>query len=325
MDVKILTNNYDLREEIVAFSCEDYLGRHAIYQAIGIAERRSQNKGRLGLHAACEIYEKYRSKIWLPKGEADSCPLFQEVCRLLWASEHLEKCTHGKQLKGDTMNSTSTTLNELFKASKMGEAAQLLCGTKEPAWSKPLTVWLYSQAELSHYRDIIQSCNGAEDFLRVSYTIGNLAPVPVGCNRPRGTGQTKDYWDLALYCIYNWYLPTCDKHIEKDGYIEKIVGQARMADYRDWLKAFGDWDTFVEKNFMQPFVEGGKPPFGKPKELWAGHFAAFERGEALPQGEKGEKERQISEFFTNAAKTIRARSELMIEALKLKTEDMASS
>lgn len=324
---------YDFREEIVAFSYEDPMERHAVYQAIGIAENSVDNKGRLGLQAAQDIYEKYDKvhRILARWVEADNCSLFQTVCRLLWDDTYLTACTDGAQIKGDTMNSVNTTLNRLFRGSEMWKVVLLLCGSKSRCWSETLTVWLYSQSELSHYRDIIQSCNGAKDFLSVAYTIGNFIPCPVDCNKPRGRGFTKDYWDLALFCIYKWYQNHDDMHIEK------IVGLAKVAVYRSWLESFGNWDTFVQENFMQPFVHGADDesdapkdgPFGKPKELWGGHFDAIEEPnpkKVLPiiidkKKEEEKKINQTSEFFKNATVCIKARSKLMVDELRKRSEN----
>ena len=94
--------------------------------------------------------------------------------------------------------------------------------------------------------------------------------------------------------------------------------------YRSWLLAFGDgpegWKAFVKANFMQPFLRGWNGeansilPFGdmeqeswQPKPLWTADSGL--PGFIMPEGA------QISEYFTNAAKAIRARSGLIAEAL----------
>ena len=180
-----------------------------------------------------------------------------------------------------------------------------------------------------HHRDmvrnIIQVAHGdpsdpdcAKNFLRAAYTIGNFVPTPAGCNGPRGfrNQYVEDYWDLTLHYIYKWYLTTSDE------YIKRIVGLSKAAVYRSWLESFENWNAFIQKNFMQPFVEGGgvrysyepeavpkkKDHFGPPKALWKGHLEYD--AVVLPQNKQ-----QISEFFTNAARAVNARGELLIEAL----------
>lgn len=168
-------------------------------------------------------------------------------------------------------------------------------------WGKVTTIWLYARHR-NLYRDVLAACPGAEEFLRAAYSVGNLTPVPVGCNSPRGLGSTRrdQYLALLLGC------PEDSKEVRR---------------YRRWLSAFGSWEAFVEACFMQPFLAAD----GLPKPLWEGHIQAFEafaangipgKGSAhiLPAGE------QISAYFTNAATAIRARSALIADALA-KTEN----
>lgn len=96
--------------------------------------------------------------------------------------------------------------------------------------------------------------------------------------------------------------------------------------FRNWLAAFGSWDEFVRANYMQDFVyaadnESDAPedgPFGKPKELWKGHFDAIEEPnpkKVLPIIDEEKGIDQISDFFKNATECIKARSERMVKEL----------
>ena len=71
---------------------------------------------------------------------------------------------------------------------------------------------------------------------------------------------------------------------------------------RNWLESFANWDTFVEHNFLQDFVNQQDGQYGLPKELWAGHFQ--QNIPVLP-----EKEKDFDQLFTNASAWITARGQ----------------
>ncbi|MBD5083998.1 MAG: hypothetical protein HDT33_02750 [Clostridiales bacterium] len=305
---------YDLRKEIIDLGgVPDPMDRHAVYQGVGIGAYPGRHAGKLGCAEAKKLHDEYQSRI-LVSGEPDSCPLFQDIWRRLWHGKLcLFPCLEVGQVRGDTMNSISTTLNELFR-SQLGDLVEPELGFK--GWGKVTTIWLYARHR-NLYGDVLAACPGAEEFLRAAYSVGNLTPVPIGCNSPRGLGSTRDYWDLALWCAFHWYQ---DRSTRRDRYLALLLGcpedSKEVRQYHRWLSAFGSWEAFVETCFMQPFLAAD----GSPKPLWEGHIRAFEafaandipgKGSAhiLPAGE------QISAYFTNAAAAIRARSALIVDAL----------
>lgn len=193
--------------------------------------------------------------------------------------------------RGDTMNSWSTTVNRYVE--------------------------LFGKNCIPGY---------ITEFMNVVYTIGNFMPVPEGCNGPRGLGSTRDYWDLALKCIYQCYFCELDCQKNKNSRSDECIighllsgGKKEMRDYNidrytKWLERFGSgrgqdgWNAFVEENFMQPFVKKtGDNMYGEPYELWDGHFAAPEK---LP-----EEEWQFEQFFVNARIRILERSKRIADAL----------
>lgn len=143
-------------------------------------------------------------------------------------------------------------------------------------------------------------------YIRVNDTLGNFIPVPfVGekkgeFNRPRGTGKSQDFWDLALLCIYNYYTDPNEK-TDKVYTLKWLLRSEKNADLcRNWLGMFETWDDFVEQNFMQDFVSSEQRPYGMPKELWKGHFAVA--GTVMPEEEK-----HYNDFFEKASERIAAR------------------
>lgn len=298
---------YDFREEIVKFDTTNPLDKHAIYQAIGIAEKKARFKpDTTGLQEAQSIYEEFQDDGKIHSSEeADRCDLLQNIFRSLYGEDFLLE--HCGQIAGDFMNSTTTTLSELLKPNYWKEIEEFT----EKRWGKVTTVCLYRRKRRI-YRKALSDCRGATEFLRVSYTLGNFIPVPRDCNC---YGAMMDYWDLKLQCIYNWY-----QNGQKREDIEALfTGKKTSIDqYITWLSAFedgeiGGWNNYVIKNFLQDFVNQTQPEkgYGPPKELWEGHFS----GKVKP------KDDQIEEFFTNAAACISARSCRMVIALRAKAAE----
>jgi len=261
------------------------------------------------------IFEQYLAYKGTPGKEADACDLLKEIWETLFQASDmksfnpLDDCTDSKGFHGDTMNSVQTTLNQLFI--ELAEDAGLLLLKGRYKWSFNAC----KTADKAKVKKVLDNPMAGKvyEFLKVSYTIGNFIPWPVDCNSPRGTGCTKDYWDLALKCIYDWYHNNPDlKSINVDNTtLFPICGMksASVKRMEQWLTGFKSWDNFVKANYMQPFVEGPRAEgekYGPPKELWKGHFG----GPVLPDGDN------IGEFFTNAAERIQKRSELMVHALR---------
>lgn len=291
------SESYDFREEIVEFKgSDDEIDRYIVYQAIGIWERYKD------CDSAKEIYKQYdkENRILIRNGEADGCALIQKIYDILWSRAILIYCKDGKWATGETMNSVKTTLNKLLEE-RTGDN------------SIRKTIIRYSQEGKGRklVKKSIRESPDAVNFLRAAYTIGNFIPVPVGCNGPRGFNNCdiEDYWDLTLYYIFEWYQSHNDEELAK------IVKSGKnVKRYKDWLNAFSCWDVFVYANYMQDFVNEADPGdqgrFGRPKELWDGHF----EGNVLPEG------RQCEEFFHNAANLIRARSCRMVGALRARLQ-----
>ena len=241
---------------------------------------------------------------------------------------------------GDTMNSVSTTLNEainrILKANKVDELDQIknaiyygivdgsiedireeLNSFKLPGWNCSIiyTTELYlnydknlrrrgiSNFSMENYLKRIDAMN----LIEVNHTLGNFIIIPERCNAPRGS-SLKDYWDLTLLCIYNYYF-----EIKNEKYcIEKISGKKNIKRYKDYLDTFNTWETFIKVNFLESFVklkkdkDGKIVSYGKPKELWEGHF----KGELLPINIY-----QCISYFNNSSKWIKERTTVMVKAL----------
>lgn len=220
----------------------------------------------------------------------------------------------GWVLRGDTMNSYSTAVHGYIRDVWMQVPLKKNEMEKEKIIiQKPESWEINSKLRKHRWEDVILrnydfydviSCAGFE-YIRLNHTIGNFIPVPFvenggQFNSPRGfNGPSDDFWDLALMCIYNYYFSIHDSTYN----LKWLLSNDQNVNLcKKWLDSFGSeasgWDTFVEQNFLQDFVNSEQGHYGMPKEFWKGHF----EGTVMPKEEK-----HYNEFFTNASAWIAAR------------------
>ena len=289
---------HDCKEEVLSFRPEDdTIDRTMIYQAL-ILRRAKDGVAEGAVDAIAERYGPRSGQ------EADSCGLAEEVYARLWEPALLKICR-----SGDTLNSWKTTVHELFAPLK--EDLKKRPGLRELErlrypWSIRAGILFYS-VEREAFKGVIRSAPGAEHFLSVCYTIGNFLPVPPAFNVGRGFGSpSRDYFDLALLCIYQYYSAK-DAGARFDlSWLLPSVSQDGIKACEAWLDYFPSWDAFVEGSFLQDFVHSTSGGYGMPKELWRGHFS----GRVMPQGDQREA------FFTNASAWISARGARLAIALE---------
>jgi len=210
----------------------------------------------------------------------------------------------GIDYRGDTMNSWSTTLDEFIR--KFGkEYFNNWNGRYIPAGYNE---WYDFLSEPGNYKAPLPSY--ITEFMEVVYTIGNFIPVPIGFNS-RGDSKkpSKDYWDLALLAIYNYYKG-------RNPSLSWLVDKRCVNNCQQWLDGFaGGWNDFVKSNCLQPFVSGPKDgPYGQPLELWDGHSP----DDVMPQGEE-----DFKNFFTNATKWIKDRGDEIVKKYLTSPEEQA--
>lgn len=289
--------SYDFREEIVPFAPEetDEFQRHVIYKAIGIAERdmMDEAKGKtpddswLAYRESRDIYDAHRKGL-VENEEADTCPLVLAVLEELAVRQGGYPVQGGQ--RADVMNSIQTTLNLALELASQRDMVKQ---------------YVADPTSLAAKLDALGP--EARRFLKTAYALGNFVPCPAGCNRP-GKSLTRDYWDLTLWYIYLWYYGT---ETQKESVLGRLFWDDRYAKlhmmvYGDWLAQFGTWEDFVEKNYLQDYTEWPQRPYGRPKELWDGHF------ENSPMPKTAE---QTRTFFARAAACIEARSQRIAKAL----------
>ena len=181
---------------------------------------------------------------------------------------------------GDTMNSVMTTINAYYKKFKC--------------------------------RDF-ELPQEALDLIDVYHTMGNFMMIPVwqpSINMARGSGKSRDYFDLYLLAIYNYYREMCGELIVGNWTLKNVLGKSDVFHFSDsFLEIFMDWNSFVEENHFQDFVEKDENGYGMPKELWTGHFNCEKYVKPVTK-------EQFTEFFVNAAERIKRRSARIYKAMK---------
>ena len=230
--------------------------------------------------------------------------------------EYVISCEEGGKCityRGDTMNSWSRTLDEYLRCFGGGDDGYFpsleINARNKGKWriteEDPARNWVDLLSIPTNYGKALPDY--ITDFMNVVYTIGNFIPLSPNFNTGRNRA-CQDYWDLTLLAIYNYY------HGETNtNNWETLLGKSE-----DWLgnPAKENWDIFVRKNYLQPFVKGGgtkfsyeskaeekvKEGYGPPKELWEGHFNFKAKNYRVPSTEE-----QFRSFFTNAAACINDR------------------
>ena len=267
-----------------------------------------------------EKYFTYRAVTQLFVNYFDGCSikdpdsgsdLLQEIYSLLWDKNQcngIKYCTKAEKIMGDTLNSVQTTFDEMYKCYEKKEHKKQR-GKNNVSIKYMLTRYFCGIEEYKDDFSSVCECEEFLDFLKTYHTLGNFMPVPYGCNAPRGTGKLKDYWDLTLKCIKEYY------KTEESKWAEKIVGKKYKTNYAEWLDIFGDWKTFIKGNYLEDFVDDE----GEPLELWEGHFKNWENGKYSAESALPKTQDECKEYFKNAADHIEKRTVRMLEVLKRKS------
>jgi len=258
--------------------------------------------------------EECKSRFGMIPDPDSKSRLLQEIYTKLWDESNLEYCRRKKgYIQGETMNSANTTLGRLYEYIETLEQRNERTDIKPVQCEKQRISIAYIISryaeEKSEQKQKYDKFKGLKCFLSVYHTLGNFIPVPARCNAPRGTGRLKDYWDLTLKIIYEYYV--CGKDN-----IKEIVGKSNSELYKEWLDSYrvddtvrGSWQRFIEKNYLQDFVnQNVDGSYGIPKELWQGHFKG---GIVLPDSIE-----QIEQFCVNTSCFITSRSTRMLIRLR---------
>ena len=218
------------------------------------------------------------------------CELLRKIYKKLWDEKYWVNCeedngVHCKEedriILGDTMNSVNTTLDEYVKFyvcgdeknAKITECERKRIECERTKYEEIKHKNRYQKISINYLTKRFDDKDGNLNkflsnnknlikFMNVYHTLGNFIPFPKGCNGPRGRGATKDYWDLALKYIHEYYSADDDK--EKSAAIKEIIKndelQGNMEKWLDDKSGFGDWDTFIEKIIFHLLLMNQKSP-----------------------------------------------------------------
>lgn len=118
-------------------------------------------------------------------------------------------------------------------------------------------------------------------FLHVVYTLPNFSSVCRAFNVGRAF-KTRDNFLIALYHIYSYY----DK--QKEGYSEDnlrntlgkflsptsfLKQEDVITEVQNWLNRHESFSQFIEKYYLQAFLEDPSNSHSIPKELWDGIYS----------------------------------------------------
>lgn len=261
-----------------------------------------------------EVYEKWQiiKKFYTGIKDPDSnSKLLQDIYSVLWDIEEKDiRRKDGGTIQGETLNSVQTTLDKMYELYERPEhkKQRFYENPEHKKQQQKISIkYMVSRycADGSDRENFSFLGKEFESFIRVYHTLGNFMPIPDGCNCE---GAVKDYWDLKLWCIYKYY------HESSDEWIKNLVGEddEKVKKYEKWLDAFKSWNNFVEKNYLEAFVNENDK--NKPKSLWGNHIDNWIKDkQILPK-----KESECAEYFKNAAECIKKRTDAMIKELKNK-------
>lgn len=146
-----------------------------------------------------------------------------------------------------------------------------------------------------------------EELAKNYHTIGNMIPVPSGFNFSRAGKDAKyDYWDLTMLKIKEWYNDTSN-----DAPLKMLLNDNENAiePCKKWLNKFDNWNDFVEKNYLSPFVETkGADGNYELLHFWEDH--SFENCE-LPSDTN-----EFLEFLKKLNECIKDRNKIIYDNLK---------
>ncbi|MBU8637713.1 hypothetical protein [Bacillus pumilus] len=231
----------------------------------------------------------YKGNIYGSRSDCDRLPLTLEIYKSLWGNEFIfwdTKETNFVEGNGETMNSFVTPYKAFYK-----ETYNL---------SNP------------HFKE----------YAKLTHTVGNFIPVYAIKNKKRWFSpfnskrysSTYDYWDISL----NQIKIILDDFENSNDSIENFLenpfynGSVKYAKYifesAKWILSFNTWPKFVEKNFLQSFLENPKDLSSNPKEFWNNHF----KGTVSTKDEDN-----LIEFLIFVNKAIQERSSLIYKQLHL--------
>lgn len=220
--------------------------------------------------------------------DCDKEPFY--IYQLLWNTDYEPKSESQLNLdrynliRGETMNSFWTTFKNSVISSKNKNTLYNEIGINSRKSLKYQSHLLISNAKFKEFKQIKDNIAAFEKFATATHCIGNFTVLPHWMNTGRRP-FSDDYWDMTLQSFF------------------------------DFFKPIGYWKQFVERYFLQPYVNNDEE--WTVSEFWEGHFEGIgSRNRLKPQNEH-----ELSEYLHKVNLRIEERGKWIIkkvcEELKL--------
>lgn len=238
--------------------------------------------------------------------------LLQYIYKKLWPEltaqefmKHLLNDNQNTWICSDTMTSAQQRMNDFLQVIADGDFENVRTRIKEKQqYSLRLCIELY----LKDKNKFKEKLGSMENFLNHWHMLGNYCPVPRDFNSARsGRHAVHDYWDLTLLKIQEYY-----KKRDKEDEVWKILGEellhgsGNVLACKLWLDYFGSWENFIEKNYMQDFVDVDIEDGYKVIRFFKGHSWDNPKPKNL---------NEFEDLFRKASEMIEKRTERIVKAL----------
>ncbi|SPS07506.1 hypothetical protein [Latilactobacillus sakei] len=210
--------------------------------------------------------------------------------------------TDADAIRGESMNSFRTTLTPCITSSthssspfsaenektfksmssevfKLDEILKKWASNGDVANIKKFQINKENQLRIERHETTINLLNEMEKFALLTHSIGNFTVMLSWVNQGRGMGNVKDYWDLTLNTLQEFFMSGKDKNLGSNF-----------------------WKNFIEQYYLQPFVTSDYAPC----ELWDGHFTK----QAMPQTTS-----DFEQFYRNVNLLIEERGKQLTKEL----------
>ena len=244
--------------------------------------------------------------------------LLQYIYKKLWpeltAREFMKHPLNDNQniwICSDTMTSAQQRMNDFFQVSAYSDFENVRTRIgKSQKYSLRLCIELYLE-DKNKFKEKLSSM---ENFLNRWHMLGNYIPVSRRFNSARsGRYAVHDYWDLTLLKIQEYY-----KKRDNEDEVWKILGEELLHGSGNalacklWLDYFDSWENFIEKNYMQDFVDGNYEV-----ELF---FDGHDWNNPKPKTPD-----ECKELFERSSEMIKKRTNRMVDALTAKIKHAGGS
>ena len=244
--------------------------------------------------------------------------LLQYIYKKLWpeltAREFMKHPLNDNQniwICSDTMTSAQQRMNDFFQVSAYSDFENVRTRIgKSQKYSLRLCIELYLE-DKNKFKEKLSSM---ENFLNRWHMLGNYIPVSRRFNSARsGRYAVHDYWDLTLLKIQEYY-----KKRDNEDEVWKILGEELLHGSGNalacklWLDYFDSWENFIEKNYMQDFVDGNYEV-----ELF---FDGHDWNNPKPKTPD-----ECKELFERSSEMIKKRTNRMVDALTAKSKQAGGS